>query len=89
MTMWNNPTISVFEKEKLAKTIKAKAYTVGQGLTIGQLVAQGVGASGICQLPDGTMADVYVAAQNDVTGITTVIVNGTIMFYSILVGLFL
>jgi len=88
MQEWKKPSVVIYEKSMITKAIKAKAYTVGQAMSIGELCDQGVGASGVVQLPDGTVEMAYVAAFNEVEGIFTLIINGIKRFWNWLTEVF-
>jgi len=88
MQTWKKPNVVVYEKNMIAKAIKAKAYTVGQAMSLGELCDQGVGASGLVQLPDGTVAEAYVAAKNEVECFYTIIINGINRFWNWITDIF-
>ena len=88
MQEWKKPSVVIYEKSMITKAIKAKAYTVGQAMSIGELCDQGVGASGVVQLPDGTVEMAYVAAFNEVECIFTLIINGIKRFWNWLTEVF-
>lgn len=88
MQEWKKPSVVIYEKSMITKAIKAKAYTVGQAMPIGEFCDQGVGASGAVQLPDGTVEMAYVAAFNAVDGIFTLIINGMKRFWNCLTEVF-
>lgn len=88
MQTWKKPNIVVYEKSLIAKAIKAKAYTVGEAMSIGELCDQGVGATGLVQLPDGTVVEAYVSAVNEVDCFFTLIINGVKRFWNWLTEVF-
>lgn len=88
MELWKKPNIVIYNKTDISKLIKAKAYTVGEAMSIGELCDQGVGAVGVIQLPDGMIVEAYVAAKNEVEGFYTLIINGIKRFWNWLTGIF-
>lgn len=88
MDLWKKPNIVIYNKTDISKLIKAKAYTVGGAMSIGELCDQGVGAVGVIQLPDGMIVEAYVAAKNEAEGFYTLIINGIKRFWNWLTGIF-
>ena len=88
MEIWKKPTLVVYDKNVMARMIRANAYTVGEAMSIGALCDKGVGAVGVVQLPDGTVAEAYVAAIDAANGIATLIINGVKRFWNWLTGIF-
>ena len=88
MELWKKPNIVIYNKTDISRLIKAKAYTVGEAMSIGELCDQGVGAVGVIQLPDGMVVEAYVAAKNEVEGFYTLIINGVKRFWNWLTGIF-
>ena len=88
MQNWKKPTIIKYEKSMITRTITAKAYSLNEAMTVGDLCAKGIGASGIVLMPNGLTEHAYVAAVNEVECFFTLVVNGVKRFWNWVTGVF-
>lgn len=86
--MWKQPTYQEYDCSLLESSILARAYSVGQAMSVGDLVSKGIGASGPIRMPDGTVQQAYVALKNDVHQFCELIVNGAKWIYNWATGFF-
>ena len=88
MESWKKPNITVYNKTDISKLIKVRANSAEETMSIDELCAQGVGAVGVIQLPDGMIVEAYVAAKNEIEGFFTLIINGVRRFWNWITGVF-
>lgn len=86
--MWSKPNYIELDRKTVMERINAKAWTIGQAMSYGQLCDKGVGAKGVIQLPDGTIAEAYVAGYHLLLGLYELIVKGDSYYFDPLTGAF-
>ena len=62
--MWSKPSYIELDRKTVMERINAKAWTVGDAMDYGDLCDQGVGATGVIQLPDGVIEEAVVESFN-------------------------